>query len=173
MINIEDIPEFKSSISELKKTSYDNSNKQYMTESTLNVCDFDNVAKDYCDNIKTKHCTSSVDAFYIDKNNEMYLIEFKNGKVKPSEIKKKIYETLLVMADILKTHISDTRESLNFILVSSKIKSSKKIREHVGDKATTNESEFDILKFKNIFFKEVFTLNQEEFENDFVKKWEA
>lgn len=177
MIDIEEISEFKCSISELKKTSYDDSNEQYMTESNLSVYNFDNVMKHYCKSRKIKkYIPSSADAFYVCKNNEMYLIEFKNGRINKEDIfgiKKKILESLLVMTDLFKIHISDTREDLNFILVYNNVKNTsyEEMVQSLDDIAKNDNSMYSLKLFEKIYFKEVFTLNQEEFENDFVKKW--
>ena len=179
MININNFSKYETSISNLKETSFDGSNEEYMTESSLSVYNFDKVVKDYCKTRKIKKYTpSSADVFYQCKNNEVYLIEFKNGKIDKyeiSKIKKKILESLLIITDILEIHISDTRENFNFIFVYNKEKNTsyEDIMQTVNDYAINDNSTTSFKLLKKIFFKEVFTLNKEEFENKFVEKWEA
>jgi len=36
-----------------------------------------------------------------------------------------------------------------------------------------NHIRFDLEKYKNIYFKNVYTVTKDEFQNDFVQKWEA
>ncbi|OEJ14040.1 hypothetical protein BFL38_04715 [Brachyspira hampsonii] len=80
--NLPDI--LKNNIDTLKNTSKDFSNKnniQYMTESKINVINFDKVVIEYKNKYCIENLTKSNDALYI-SNENYYFIEFKNGKLK-------------------------------------------------------------------------------------------
>ncbi|ACN83933.1 hypothetical protein JQ824_13085 [Brachyspira hyodysenteriae] len=78
----------KEHIYKLKETSEDNSIKdsiQYMTESTIEVINFDKVATEYKKISGINNIPKSNDALYISKD-YYYFIEFKNGRLKKNII---------------------------------------------------------------------------------------
>ncbi|WP_416487870.1 hypothetical protein [Brachyspira hyodysenteriae] len=78
----------KDNMYKLKETSEDDSidnNIQYMTESTIEVIDFDKVATDYKEISGINNIPKSNDALYI-SNDCYYFIEFKNGRLKKNII---------------------------------------------------------------------------------------
>ena len=68
--------------STLKDTSYDEDNKVYMVDSSLEVCSFDDVKEWYVKNKipLANPNPKSNDALLFDKGESFY-IEFKNGKI--------------------------------------------------------------------------------------------
>lgn len=109
MKNIDEIEIFKRYRTTLKNTSYDDTNREYMTESQLEVVDLDKVKEEYCSPLKLKEPPKSCDALY-ENNDELFFIEFKNGKVLQYDVRKKIYDTILLFTDIVGCGISKTRE---------------------------------------------------------------
>lgn len=85
----------------LKKTSLDengNAAKCYMTDSDLEVYDFDKVKERYVRSFGLAQMPKSVDALTSSVSGEFCLIEFKNGKLdkdKGEEVRRKAYDSLL------------------------------------------------------------------------------
>ena len=169
----------------LKETSKDDqSNKpniHYVSESELEVYDFDDIKEKYYDinNLpkgkkpSDKVMVSSCDALYIQRGSDIkYLIEFKNQKlrdVKKRKIRENISESLLILTDIFEIGISDTREKLTFILV---FKDSKELIENVErSRGESDKSDFDLKKYK-IYFKECIVCESKAFQEEFANEWE-
>lgn len=113
----------------LKDTSYDNNNKEYMVDSCLEVCDFDEVKNWYVKEKipHVKPVPKSNDALFF-SDDENFFIEFKNGNIDNAvnfELFKKIYDSLFILFDLGYTDmnklkvdsISYTRSHMNYILV--------------------------------------------------------
>ncbi|MCL2842596.1 MAG: hypothetical protein FWE28_03900 [Oscillospiraceae bacterium] len=86
-------------------------------------------------------------------------------------------ESLLLLTDIIDKRISDTRHNLNYILVYDEKKnprdSKMKIKEGISRAGTKQFARFGLEPFEKIYFKNVFTVTEEVFENQFVKDWTA
>ena len=142
---------------------------------------FDRVTDKYIKKLFLSQPPKSSDAFYVDNSGEMYLIEFKSGimdKKEKSGVRLKICDSLLVLTDILDKSISYTRQNLCFILVYDETKNPRyKIVKRYSRKTKTGEDfDFPLFgfgRFKKLYFKNVFTVTKDEFENHFVKKWES
>lgn len=191
MINIEEYP-ILNQIVTLKRASKDENGGcvEYMTESQVGVINFDKVKEAYAKEKGLKNHPKSNDALYIQQGDIDTFIEFKNGymeKRKGPELKEKIYDSLLILTDIIGENISYTREHLNYILVYNGVKNSD--NENINPKTKVQESQsreeiskyifrhaqdrkidFGLEKFKGYCFKEVATYTQEEFEQEFVAK---
>ena len=183
MIDVKSIEILYSSTCSLKETSksdHDGGNDSYMTNSELNVVGFDLVKEKYIKTLSVPEIPKSSDAlFYVNNSGEMYLIEFKSGKMDQKEIfdvRLKIFDSLLMLTDILNKGISYTRHNLCFLLVYDETKnpsSRTEIGKHYLRKARKKYIRFDLERFKKLYFKDVFTVTKDDFENDFVKKWES
>lgn len=82
------------------------------------------------------------------------------------EVANKIKDSLLIFCDITKSNISETRKHVNFILVYNQDKetySRQKISSHLSQMAGDNLINFGLQKYKNIYFKEVYTYSKEFF----------
>lgn len=95
--------------------------------------------------------------------------------------KRKIPESLLILCDILHCNIADTRENYNLILVYNESKnplpnqtkrSNISIAKHVCGKAHTELIRFDLEKYKRIYFNNVHTYTEKEFD-DFLGTFES
>lgn len=185
---------FKNYETTLKKCSLDTANNnQYMTNSEIKVINFDKVKENYAQNLNLhKGIVSSVDAIY-EKNDVIYFIEFKNGKIVERKdndddrtiynIKYKVRDSLLIYNDLLKTQISETRKNVIFILVyneeknpiihtnnSQNEKSKKFIHKTLQSKSAKENIRFKMEQFEKIYFKEVHTYTEKEFD-DYIKKF--
>lgn len=177
---------FHNNVTTLKQTSYDSKNQFYMTEREINVVNFDGVKTQYLNAIGySEEKLASVDAL-VEINGIQYLIEFKNGNLPKNEIKDKIKDSLLVLCDIEKINISDTRKCISFMLVynydknpldhqeeklcaKGELKSLSKIAKHFMKKGGEEYIRFGLEKFKGAYFKDVHTYSIDEFD-DFYKK---
>ena len=91
-----------------------------MSESELKVISFDKVTKRYCEDKGKKVVPKSVDSLIYEDKKSIF-IEFKNGVLDDEDdIINKIKDSLLIYYDIVETRISETRYSLDFILVYNK-----------------------------------------------------
>ena len=191
MNDIKEIEIFKRNFSSLQKTSYDETNKCYMTDSQLQVIHFDNVVKNRGKEFGPERPKSN-DALYIADDGKMYFIEFKNGRIGTEvklELKLKICESLLMFMDITKKDLCFIRENLSYILVYNEEGyplTNQELKEldgimsrlnpltvRLSSKAEEYFVRFAFRRFKNFYFKEVFTLNKEEFEDYInINKWE-
>lgn len=190
--NSQDI--FENNKTTLKETSKDNSNKElsYMTNSQLEVVDFDGVKSEYIRGMRLIDTPCSSDALYSGNDDNVYLIEFKNGIMDNKtvyNVQEKIYTSLLIYTDIVGEWISECRTKLNYILVYNEKKNTSKIegdgsKQEVQDtakrrigkyftqKAKGNFIAFGLEKFEGIYFKNVYTYNEKEFQEKFVDVYE-
>ena len=181
---------FENNISTFKETSIDNDDgkEKYMIESEIKVINFDAVKKEYMKDMGVSEVPCSIDALYTNDNENYYFIEFKNGIVKPKiyNIYNKIYDSLLIFNDITNSTISFCRKNVRFILVYNEEKNNKvidkentriqatpsknKIAKSFSNKAKKKFIMFGLEKFEKLYFKEVFTYTEKEFENEFLEK---
>jgi hypothetical protein len=191
----------------LRDTSYDSDEKTYMCVSTLPVFNFDKLKDWYVAtcamNVKQVPC--SVDALWLDEDH-IVLIEFKNGKIGPTENNEiifKIYDSLLLIFDAkidlswcrsdFKPRISYTRENMDYIVVYNKEKYDERHptpqtrkgleRQQVQESlhrtmifkaargwANKRVVLFGLDRFKGYLFRQVYTLNQDEFQKYLVEQ---
>ena len=171
----------------LKDTSFDKAEHCYMTNSTLPVINFDTAMENYHRKIGGAERPKSNDALFV-IHDMYYFVEFKNGKLNPDkihEIKGKIFESLLIFCDMLKTTISFTRAHMCYILVFNwdknegiiedwqkkthreflSSRSRRKIIDELG-KLSKKHPDWWYLqqKFEQIYLKKVYAYSKEEFE---------
>lgn len=82
MIDINKHKLLRDNVSTLKETSidtHDNNNIKYMTASEREAINFDNVKKEYIKNLALTDEPKSNDALFINKNDDLVFVEFKNG----------------------------------------------------------------------------------------------
>lgn len=187
MICIEDFEK-----SPLKETSFDSSNKEYMTQSAIEVINFDKLKEKFVQEIKSnserKFCSN--DALFFCNDDEIYMIEFKNGKIDDKVIYNlywKNYDSVLIYMHYNLKDIKSIKDNLNYILVYNEDKnpntegtdekiSHSKSRNMIGQNFAKNAKEefaqFSLGHFKNYTFKEVYTLTTKQFEERFLSQWE-
>lgn len=186
MINFGDHSLFNDCMQTLKEISIDNDNDQNMTESQLMAVNFDSVKERYVkeeqffDGVDIKENAikgvKSVDAILKTKDGRLVFVEFKNGCIKriKGDIKNKVKDSLLIIGDILNITIGATRKSMDFILVydeskNPEVQSSRvKIARGISKKAGSEYVFFGMEDLKSIYFRKVYTLTKEEF-NNYIK----
>jgi len=191
MICIDDYDIFKNASSTLKESSKSthNGTTMYMSESMLPVVDFDNVKDQYVRDLSVFETPASNDALYIDSNGELFFIEFKAGKMakKIFEVRLKLFDSLLILSDIIGKGISFNREYLNYILVFDEsinidhddvvVYQDTPSREWLNSryikKGDSEYIRFRLRRFQRLYVKRVFTVGRDEFQDRFAKVWAA
>lgn len=105
-------------VSTWKKCSWDESHGTSMVNSDGKIIDFDRVKTDYLNSLQqSEECAKSVDALGEDKDNHVYMVEFKNGDFNEAEIREKLTESVMIYGDISHSTLKMMRDNLTFILV--------------------------------------------------------
>lgn len=188
MIDISTYPILSNHMTTLKNTSIDKRDDRtvvYMSESTIQAVNFDKVKEEYVKSLKLSEVPKSNDALMVDKNNKLIFIEFKNGymdKAKQFAVRKKIYDSVLIFADIVSTRISDMRTYIEYILVyngdvndnnpdiiekKTHIQPSASFNSFAKGVSSLAKEEyvlFGVKLFENYCFKKVHTYTEKEFE---------
>lgn len=185
MIDVEKYPilsKHKSTLKETSKDSHDG-NDVFMTESLAEAINFDDVKSEYICNLKLSDSPKSNDALFINSDSLATFIEFKNGFMDNQKIygvRKKIYDSMLMLSDIVGKNISYTRNHLDYILVYNNAKNpnpKKVYRESEArdsiDKAILSYADqrqikFGIEIFQGYCFRNVYTYTEKEFKEKFV-----
>jgi len=166
----------------LKETSKDDAGAYFVSDSHLEVYNFDEVKEKYYQEkqLPMGEMISSCDALYIHErhDNEIYLIEFRNmifanlvkGRTR-GEIKEKLSGSLLLLTDIIRLGISETREVANFLLVYNGSKG--RFEAEALKRSNLKSNEFNLEKYENIYYKQCLILDKKEFQKRFVDQWEA
>ena len=176
---------FKKNLSTFKETSYDKDGKipRYMTDSEIQVVNFDKVKGNYIKGMNLSNTPCSNDALYLGEDKKFYFVEFKNGvMINPVvyNLHYKIYDSLLMFNDIVNENISFCRQNMYYVLVyneerNSSVKGKKQedsskavICKLIHKKADKKFVRFGLERFEKMYFKEVFTYTESEFENEFL-----
>lgn len=163
----------------LKNLSLDSSSgtRQFMTNSQIEAIDFDFVKRNYINSLncsEDKAC--SVDGIIDNENNKLF-IEFKNGKIEAKQkrgIKNKAKDSLLMYGDIKDKTLEYFRDNYTFILVYNGKKnrthsqSMNNIHSNLYSRSNEQEIRFGLDSLDKVFFKNVCTYNESEFE-EFLK----
>jgi len=165
----------------LKETSKDEAASMYMTESQLEVYNFDHVKERYYQKYQLPkgEKISSCDALYLGDllKDEHYLIEFRNmnfeniskGRIR-GEIKEKLSGSLLILTDIIQVGISQMRQTTNFLLVYNDQKG--RISAEISKRVNSKSNDFNLRKYEHIYYKQCLILDKNEFQKQFVNQWE-
>lgn len=190
MICFDDYPILKKHVCTLKETSIDKhdiNNIVYMTSSGRLVVNFDDVKEEYIQGLSLSESPKSNDALFLSKNNKLIFVEFKNGfmdNAKKFAVRKKIYDSIIILTDILNVVISKLKDEMEYILVYNEsvnpeekdvLEKKQYLVPHsqafdffaksISNMANTEYICFGVRIFENYCFKKVHTYTEEEFEN--------
>lgn len=166
---------------DIRKASRDDTNKQVMTESKIEVIDFDKIPNVYSRGRGWGAVPKSNDALYKDINGRWFFIEFKNGKFETADIYRKIYDSLIMLVDIgIVDNFEYIRNNFYYILVyndqknnkASKTEGLNMIYFNIQQRAQQEVKILGIGKLDGYLFKETHTYNKSQFENKFIRKVE-
>lgn len=188
LIKFEDHLILKNHLSTLHETSVDFHDKnhiQYMTKSGRTAVNFDGVKEEYIKNLSLIEVPKSNDALFMSKDNKLIFVEFKNGFMdgkKKFDVRKKIYDSIIILTDILNLGISKLRDQMEYVLVyneninedekdilqkKSYVQPSKaydSLAKGIFGMAKKEYVCFGVDIFKNYCFKDVHTYTEKEFE---------
>lgn len=182
MIDLNDYSIFRENKETLRETSKDDSNAslvQYMTDSEMEVVNFDQVKRCYVNALGlSENNASSVDAL-VQFADCIAFVEFKNGKVNNRNVKDKIRDSLLMFTDITGGSIADTRKKAELFIVynlernplPNQLKkgvvqespSRLAIANYIADKAGEEHILFDLERYQKLYFRDVHTYSKEKF----------
>lgn len=145
---------------------------------TIPVYNFDDIKNKYIVKCSIPSNPHSCDALYVD-DNQIVLIEFKNGNIKLKDIILKLYDSLMILFDEgmglqwrrkdYEANISYSRMNISFILVCRKEKIPiRNIHGHVARRA-----DLGLGTWKGYLYRDVEVYTPEEFESYFIKQWHA
>ena len=182
---------FKNSKSTLKDTSFDKTNNEYMTESLIEVVDFDKATKRYYRKLKLEPLSSN-DALLQMKNKDIVFIEFKNGRFSnrtKNQLDKKNADSIKVSCNILKISPEELKPHCDYILVYNLQKNQMLIERDVLE--ANNEIQqsleynkigswstklakkeyvaFGLRKYENKYFSKVHTFVKKELDEYLIK----
>ena len=188
-MKLSDYPMFCENMTTLKETSADKRDATscaYMTQSDILAVDFDEVKKRYVESLGLSVVPMSNDALFHHGKEKVVFVEFKNGHIGKKEqfnIRKKIYDSVLIYSDITKSGISSMREEVEYVLVYNEAinggdsDSLEKGADFIQDSPSFDSFAkgvsvlareryvgFGVRMFENYCFKRVYTYTEEEFE---------
>lgn len=123
MIDFNEYSILKDNMSTLRETSLDDHDPNsiaYMTNSDRGAVNFDNVKRKYVENLHLHEEPKSNDALFINDMGKLVFVEFKNGFMdgqKKFAVRKKIYDSIIILTDILNVGVSHLRDNMKYILV--------------------------------------------------------
>lgn len=191
MVDLSAFPIFQNNKVSLKAASKDDHDgtAAYMTESLFEVINFDAVKDEAIKGLRLIENPKSNDALFSYADGRLAFIEFKNGFMdfkKQFDVRKKIYDSLLLFCDIVKIGISETRKEMDYILVYNESKnpdsemnqksfvSTSKSRDEIAGKlmelGNKTYIKYGLDIFRTYCFKEVYTYTAQEFQDNFVQK---
>lgn len=123
LIDFNEYSILKDNMSTLRETSLDDHDPNsiaYLTNSDRGAVNFDNVKRKYVENLHLHEEPKSNDALFINDMGKLVFVEFKNGFMdgqKKFAVRKKIYDSIIILTDILNVGVSHLRDNMEYILV--------------------------------------------------------
>ena len=156
-----------------KNCSRDSAHERSMIDSDAQIINFDKVKTDYLNSLGySEEYAHSVDALGEDEKGHIYLIEFKNGDIKTSEIREKLTDSLLIYCDITRTSISDTRQGTDFVLVYNPehliLKPTEKRALHLAKLGKNPCPLYDLGKYAGFLVSNAYMMSENEFSENMI-----
>lgn len=168
-MKLDEFDEFKNIKDTIENISYDKENKEYMSNSKLEIFNFDKVK----DNFAKKHGITddnkpkSADGCQH-KDNNIIFIEFKNGEITSKakrDIRCKMLNSVLILSAITDNKISYLKNICQFILVYNQEKNGDiNLSINLNKDAKQQNKSFDLSGYDNVFFSKTDLFNKNEFE---------
>lgn len=168
---------YETTLKETSKSEPVSGDVSYMTESLIKAIQFDQVVHNYIREFHLRTIPASNDAL-LEQRGEYYFIEFKSGSLKDrkkiADVKRKIFESLLIFGDLFEKTISFSRKHMTYVLVYEPEKNQQAltgIMQAVGGLAKRPADIFGLRgQFCGVYFKDVYTLSGKELDQDFIPK---
>lgn len=169
--------------SSIKKCSKDTSQgeNEYLVNNDYRVIDFDKLKELFCKeclNTNSMGVVKSVDCYLELDNDEIILIEFKNGKITDAiqgDLKVKLKDSLLILLEAFDKSLVDTRKNVIYMVVYNKSKNkltNEVFKRQMAKNAGKKFVRYGLSKFSNTVVKEVVTITQNEFQKYWKEKIE-
>lgn len=185
------VKDYRLFLSTLKEVSYD---KEHKTSLVLDdskehrVYNFDGITKKFAGKLQIE-IKASCDAYYEKNDDSKYLIEFKNqkeGNIDKQWIRNKIYNSVTTLAmnqDITRGEVADNTTVIvvyNDEQISEKTEFSYNTSDSFNKFAQKMaflssktgidryEKKFDLEKYRGVLFKEVYTIDKNIFNSEFI-----
>lgn len=180
----EALPEELKKKKSLRRVSEDTTKVEVMIDSSLEVISFDDFSKIYARKFKIPGQPKTNDALYVTEEGKWIFIEFKNGSLKPQDIYRKIYDSLIMLNEMGIVDWTFCRENTSYILVYNEEKYNEnlpglqeseqrsKLQRRIRQRGNTVRNLYEIKKLKGYLFEETNTYTEEEFRHYFVEKYE-
>ncbi len=174
VLDLDSVSIFAKNKDTLKNTSLDTSKSPAfpMTKNENKVINFDKVVKDYVSSLNLKVTPKSNDALFKSKNGNIVFIEFKNGKLSDREkfeLKGKIFESVIILTELSDKTTAFFREHMEYVLVfNEEACPQEKISSAVYKNSSKQMIKFGLEYFKGYLFKEVQTITQKRFNQDYI-----
>lgn len=176
----------------LERASYDNDKSDSLIKDEdygHRVYNFDAISMKICKKLRGEK-NYSCDSYYIKNSNDSFLIEFKNqaeGNIDRVKLKNKIYDSITTLAmneNLSPKEIADrtsviivynnaqetVKDEYSYSNSKAMSKLSRKLSELAKKKDLDSfEKKFDLSKLKGKLFKEVYTVDKEDFEKTFIE----
>lgn len=174
-------PILQAHICELRETSRDSTNAEFMCTSQIEAVNFDKIPCEYVCDKGWSNTPKSNDALYIDVQQKWHFIEFKNGRVQKDDIYRKLYDSLIMLMECgIIEDFAFIRENIDYILVYNADKYGKDQKAPARDQtygyfmglAEQEERLFDVDKFEQYLFRRTHTYTKAQFEEKFVRPME-
>lgn len=169
-----DYGSYQESLSKVSKDDAGNS----LIKSEQQVCNFDRLTEAVAGQYRAGKPVCSSDALYIRDDQHLYLIEFKNAKssnIPKKSLKLKAYDSIMTLQCALYSEYSldKLKTMVTFVFVYNNAcgdletndsfeKLKKKVKEFTSGKELIL---FGLDIYKDVFYKEVFTVDKEQFES--------
>jgi len=189
------IVRFSDKLQTLKETSATKNNDaptRYVTHSQLQIFDFDDLVKSYYHQIANEYgftelveqlkgnresfLPKSADALHVSDDGKVHLVEFKINKksIVARDVREKALESLLAFMEITETNRSFARTHVTFVVAygehgKQSTPSRDIINKHVAKKAGTSLIGLGLERYKGIYFKNILTMDNKDFD-DYIKK---
>ena len=118
-------PQYRTNLKETSKDQHDDGDIFYMTDSLMDVINFDDIKEAHICDWKLSSMPKSADALFSVGTEKIVFVEFKNGKMdksKQNNVYQKMYDSTLLFCDITGQRISEMKEYAEFILVYNESK---------------------------------------------------
>jgi len=185
MIDITAIARFSSKLCSLEELSATKeTTPRYVTHSQLMAFNFDEIKENYYRYLAQEQDFSlllgraigkgdfpkSADALNLVNNKNVFFIEFKINKknIKSHEIRQKALESLLAFMEITDTDRTFARRYVTYMVAYGEAEKSSREKiytHHANKKANTPLIKFDLERYKGLYFKDVITVDNDDFDN--------
>ena len=178
MDSLDDWKKYETTLKETSKSEPVSGEVSYMTELTIPAYNFDRVVHEYAKPYHLEKIPASNDAL-VQQGDHYYFIEFKSGNLaggqKIAEVKRKIYDSLLIFNDIIGETISFTRAHMSYVLVYDPIKNQKPLADIIKVMGALAKRPADLFglrgQFRGVYFNEVYTLSTDELEEKIISSF--